>query len=316
MDNVEPQKVPDQLTGLVPEFFFELIARIVPGLVGVLSCVYWSGRDLKDDHFGVLGLLVAAWVVGVALDVGVYRIVYAILPEEVRKNVVPDLRPTTEFIRELPAYDRGILMKQFALLVFLRAMIVMCAVTGLGCWVIWSWSGWLINLLLLPQHYGRCGVAFSILGSLCWWGWVGFSIPGSPRWWGRKKKGKWCGPIRLKRSVRMFLRRVAVICGVIAVLSVVIWLCPGGSSDLPVLYRHYGRYGVVCPILALGFFVAWRAHRVELIEWCEQERQAQAQRKAQAQRVASPAQQHAAPNGGPAAPSANSGATEGPASVS
>jgi hypothetical protein len=276
---MEPEKVPEQLTGLVPDFFFELIARIPPGLVGVLSCVYWSGRDLKADHFGVLGLLVAAWVVGVTLDVGVYRIVYAILPElpeKVRNNVVPDLRPTTEFFRELPVWDRGILFKQFALLVFLRGIMVMCAVTGVGCWVMWLWSGWLCHSPLLPQHYGWCGVVFSILGSLCWWK--------------RKKK-------------------VALVCAVLAVLCVAIWLCPGWSSDLPVLYRHYGRYGVVCPILALGFFVSWRAHREELKEWCTKEREAQAQR------AAPPAQQHAPPNAFPTAPSANSGASEGLSSV-
>jgi len=274
MDNVEPEKVPEQLTGLVPDFFFELIARIVPGLVGVLSCVYWSGRDFKPDHFGVLTLLVAAWVVGVTLDVGVYRIVYAILPEKVRHEVVPDLRPTTEFFRELPVRDRGILFKQFALLVFLRGMMVICAVTGVACWFMGSWSGWLRGLPLMDQA-GWCGFAFSILGSLCCWRW--------------KEKGKWC----------------ALVCAVIALLCVAIWLCPGWSSDFPVLYQHYQGYAVVCPILALGFFVSWRAHRVELIEWCEKERQAQAQR------AASLAQQHAPPNGGPAAPSANSGTVRG-----
>jgi hypothetical protein len=188
---VEPEQLPEQITGFVPDFFFELIARIVPGLVAILTCAYWSGGDFKAaySNAGPLALLlVAAWVVGVTLDVVVYRIVYAVLPKGVRTTVVPDLRPPTEFFRRLPVWDRRILFKQFALLVFLRGMMVLCAVTGVVCVVMWLWSG-----------------------ALCY---------------------------------------------------------------LPVLYQHYRRYGVICSILALLFGVSWRAHRVELIDVCDEEAKA------------------------------------------
>jgi hypothetical protein len=189
---VEPEQLPEQVTGLVPDFFFELIARIVPGLVAILTCAYWSGGDFKAAYSNAgpfALLLVAAWVVGVTLDVVVYRIVYAILPKGVRTKFVPDLRPPMEFIRRLPVWDRRILFKQFALLVFLRGMMVLCAVTGVVCVIMWLWSGAL--------YY------------------------------------------------------------------------------LPVLYQHYGCYGVICSIFALLFWVSWRAHRLELVDWCEVEAKAQ-----------------------------------------
>ena len=57
---------PEKLTGLVPEFYFELFARIIPGLAAIWTSMYWSECDLKTVYSS-LGLsafmLVGAWVV-------------------------------------------------------------------------------------------------------------------------------------------------------------------------------------------------------------------------------------------------------------
>jgi hypothetical protein len=243
--------------------------------VAILTSIYWSGGNFKtvSSSLGLSAfMLVAAWVVGVTLDIGVFMIVPAILPEKVLKEVVPNLAPTVLFIRDLPVWDRGILFKQFALMVFLRGMLVMCAVTGVVCVVMWLWSGWLYDWPFLHEDYGQYGVVCSILACLFWLAWKG-NRRVTPFW------KQFLPPV--------FFRWVMVIYSVTAAVCGVVWLCSGWLSDLPVLYRHYGRYGVVCSILALGFFVSWRAHRDQLRVWCTEATKAQEAKaqKAEAQKA-------------------------------
>jgi hypothetical protein len=167
-ENVEPEK----LSGLVPDFYFELIARIIPGSIVILSFIYWSGRELKEvfSTFGVSALLLmAAWIIGVILDLGLY----AACPKMLAP---PELSSSLETVRALQPWDRRIYFKQYALLIFLRGMAVVCGLTALitvlmrfcsgelsGSPVIQVCSGWFSDLPVLHEHYLRYGLPCTVL---------------------------------------------------------------------------------------------------------------------------------------------------------
>ena len=151
---------PEKLTGLVPEFYFELIARIIPGLGAIWISMCWSGCDFKTVYSS-LGLsafiLVGAWVIGVTLDVGVFRVYRKILGN----RFVPELSSSPVTIRKLPEWVRKSIFKDYAVVIFSRGMFVIWVVTLAICLVMEYWRGllsYLPDLPALDQHHSRYGV--------------------------------------------------------------------------------------------------------------------------------------------------------------
>ena len=58
----------DKLAHVVPEFFFDIIARVVPGAVFLLLCL-WHLAGEKLDFGTTMGVLFAAYVIGICADV-------------------------------------------------------------------------------------------------------------------------------------------------------------------------------------------------------------------------------------------------------
>jgi len=57
----------------IPDFFREFISRIIPGMVFIGIYIFWSGKHLKvvfSDATLSVFVLVAAWIIGVTIDVG------------------------------------------------------------------------------------------------------------------------------------------------------------------------------------------------------------------------------------------------------
>lgn len=159
----EPEK---ELTTIIPDFFFELIGRIAPGFVVIALSLYWtgSGSDFKTV-FSNIGLsafaLAAAWIIGVTLDIGVYCIlamlrdvgVYCIgkrLPFEKWWPPHPEDYGFVrwEYLLDASVWERGIINKTQALLIFFRNMMSVCALTALIC-IIMEYSSTLDSWLLV-----------------------------------------------------------------------------------------------------------------------------------------------------------------------
>jgi hypothetical protein len=64
---------------LIPDFFREFISRIVPGVALIGLFIFWSGRSFKEFFSDVtvsFFILIAAWIIGATLDIGIFSIVY------------------------------------------------------------------------------------------------------------------------------------------------------------------------------------------------------------------------------------------------
>lgn len=144
---------------LIPEFSSELIARIIPGLVAIIILIYSISGDFPMAHstiglevFKSVILLVAAWIVGLTLDVGVFAV--GVFAKErlkwkwLKKAVGEDLPPARalEVTRELDDWERKLLSKHVALRIFFRNMAVVSALTGLTCLVMLFRPGWHFHL--------------------------------------------------------------------------------------------------------------------------------------------------------------------------
>ena len=167
----------EQLTSIVPDFFADLIGRIVPGFVVITLSLYFSGNDLKAA-FSTFGLsvfvLAAAWIIGVTLDVGVYCILKGPCADKLLKlKPFPDDPHNChwDYLCNTNTWERGIINKARALSVFFRNMLFICALTALAC-VIAEFVSCLNSLLpLLYSHRWRyvfLALFFSRVFYLCW----------------------------------------------------------------------------------------------------------------------------------------------------
>ena len=62
---------------LIPDFFRELMSRIIPGLVVVFLFIYWSENKHKlalSETSTFTLFLLPAWIIGITLDLGCYYI--------------------------------------------------------------------------------------------------------------------------------------------------------------------------------------------------------------------------------------------------
>ena len=112
----------DNLWAFIPDFIYDFIGRIIPGLIVISLYLYWTGKGLECFHhtFEIsLFILVAAWVIGVTLDEGVF-----FFWKLFRKSVFPGDDPLPRWESE-PAS----LVKHKGLGIFYRSMAVICGVT-------------------------------------------------------------------------------------------------------------------------------------------------------------------------------------------
>jgi hypothetical protein len=160
-------------TGGVPDFFYELIARIIPGVVVVAISIYWSKGDFKTVYSSVglsVFMLVAAWIIGVTLDIGVFA-GYKLCPEKYRQKITPDLSTYAWILRKLLPFDRKLVTKALALIVFFRIMTIICVFALLICVAMLLFPRWDFFLPALHDHFWRYGLVSVILAlvfGICW----------------------------------------------------------------------------------------------------------------------------------------------------
>jgi hypothetical protein len=164
---------PSQTVG-IPDFFYELIARIIPGAAVVAICIYGANGDFKAVYSSVglsVSVLVAGWVIGVTLDLGVFAGWEWLSPERLRKNIAPDLIEYAWIDRKLLPWDRKLVTKARAQIVFFRSMTAICVFTVLICVAMLYFPRWDFLLPALHDHawsYGTvCFILIWVFGS-CW----------------------------------------------------------------------------------------------------------------------------------------------------
>ena len=112
-------------TQLIPDFFYEFISRIIPGLVVIALSFYWSDSDFKaiSSSLGLsLFVLVAAWIIGTTLDVGVFMVVKWICPGLLKK-IPASHRDIWEYLCKAKSWERESYNKAEALRIFFRNII-------------------------------------------------------------------------------------------------------------------------------------------------------------------------------------------------
>jgi hypothetical protein len=173
---------------LIPDFVKEFIGRIIPGLVTMALYMYWSGSGftvafsttiLSATILAFVFILVAAWIIGVTLDLGVYLIVYnagrKICPKRLEKmgNFTAGLGEWY-YLSKTNSWERGYLIKDAGQVVFLRSMGFICALTAsVSLMSILKFpSGlnfWLPALFNYNWLYFISGLAFCLVFWCCWW---------------------------------------------------------------------------------------------------------------------------------------------------
>ena len=187
----------------IPDFYREFISRIIPGLVVIALYLYWSNTDFKAIFPGESTgatitsssfLFIAAWIIGVTLDVGIFLIAVQILriiqkkfhclkhclkkllesPMDYNEQEGNNEQDEWEYLRAANPWERGIIIKTFAQVIFFRGMFSICALT-----VILSVSSmigrpeklsdWLPVLFRMKCTCLILSLVFSLLFCLCWW---------------------------------------------------------------------------------------------------------------------------------------------------
>jgi hypothetical protein len=188
-------------TGGVPDFFSELIARVIPGVVVVAISIYWYNGDFKkvySDGLWVVALVVA-WIIGVTLDLGVFGI-YMLCLEKLRKivhdiitsawmlrhaeaifcklvtkilqEIVHDFGTSAWMLRDVEPLFRKLVTKMFAVLVFFRSMAVFCGFTVAICVVmpICPWCDFFLPRLgCCPCLYLVVSLVLGLVFGFCWY---------------------------------------------------------------------------------------------------------------------------------------------------
>jgi|SRR5208282_3384198 len=175
----EPELDLSSHAGLIPDFFYELIARIAPGSIAIALSIYWANGDFETVYSsGVLSvfLLVPAWIIGVTLDLSVFSVLRPIFyrhkkpkdleaPKDVKglkgwakvvHYFIPYEDPTLEVIEKWPSLERVLFTKKKAEVIFLRIMCTLCAVIALVCMVMNPFlplGGWLRHHFPSPSSW-------------------------------------------------------------------------------------------------------------------------------------------------------------------
>jgi hypothetical protein len=170
-------------TQIIPDFFYEFIARIIPGLVFIALCLYWSDSDFKAISASVglsLFVLVAAWIIGTTLDLGVFVIVNLICPKCLLEKIPAPHPDTWDHLCKTKSWEREIYKKTEAVCIFYRSMASICALMVFLIFIVTTFSLTLDSVLpALTKHlpallrhpwvYGILGVIFFFVFVSCWW---------------------------------------------------------------------------------------------------------------------------------------------------
>jgi hypothetical protein len=145
----------EKQTWVIPDYFYELIARMIPGSIAIAISMYWSESDFGKVASSV-GLSVfalgVAWVLGATLDVGAFTFfknakrvcmrldVKAFTFSKTAKwfqdkleTFACPVNPKLEVVRGLSDLDRRTITKAMALKILFRNMLVICVLTMLIC---------------------------------------------------------------------------------------------------------------------------------------------------------------------------------------
>jgi len=174
----------------IPEFFFEFIARIVPGLVLLAAAcflfhgdfsvlyAYATAGNTAISSLGTSGfLLVVAWIFGVVLDVGLFTVVKLLPLKKCPppfKNWIPSPEENETFLKTIltmEPWKREAVYKMKSLGIFYRSMGVICALiaiarlsVGLGVWTNNTFRGF----AQLPWWIGWVFTSLAVVFYLCW----------------------------------------------------------------------------------------------------------------------------------------------------
>jgi hypothetical protein len=160
MDPESSIENPIEKAEIIPDFFYELISRIMPGFMAIAILVYASGNHLVEVFSRLelsVFLLMLAWVFGIILDVGFFCTVKFICAD-----FLPRLRGKTlwegiwkpkrnlwKYSRTARPWERGMLNKSEAQMIFFRTMALICFL--------------LYFLCLLCKIFSLCDALFPIL---------------------------------------------------------------------------------------------------------------------------------------------------------
>ena len=92
-DNDDNPTMNEKGAQLIPDFFYEFISRIIPGLIVIALCFFWSGTNFDSKSITTPFLagtsffsLLLGWVIGTTLDVGVFVVANPLKEIFVKKN--------------------------------------------------------------------------------------------------------------------------------------------------------------------------------------------------------------------------------------
>ena len=150
----------NKLSKIVPEFWHDIIARIVPGFL-ILIATYPAAIGESEISFGELGLgLLSAYVIGFTFDI-LSQIVFRLVPRYDRART-----KIYDTIDALPAY-RDLLIKMFAEAVLFRSLCFywLLQLIAAGAKLVWP-SQLPSEITIYPWWLAVLSTA---LFSACWW---------------------------------------------------------------------------------------------------------------------------------------------------
>jgi len=140
-DNDDNPTMNEKGAQLIPDFFYEFISRIIPGLIVIALCFFWSGTNFDSKSITTPFLagtsffsLLLGWVIGTTLDVGVFVVANPLKEIFVKKNhheKKSDILEADywEGLKKMTAWERNYFHKQTALKIFFRNMASICFLT-------------------------------------------------------------------------------------------------------------------------------------------------------------------------------------------
>jgi hypothetical protein len=161
MSNDDDSKDIEKAGGLLPEVFFDLIGRVMPGSIflGLYGSPFIPIPEPEKDLVVVFiaGYLLAAYLFGFAIDVAISFIFEFLGKFEILKHF--DDSPRTKWIRALKPYNRSVAVKMVAEDVLFRSCIAIAGITAIlppnlalkaalpGCPIIYSIVAIILGLI-------------------------------------------------------------------------------------------------------------------------------------------------------------------------
>lgn len=159
----------------IPDFFRELISRIIPGLVVIALCLYWSKGDFKATYSSVaisVFVIMTAWIIGVTLDVPLYVAYQSLIgvkkikENPIAKRIILEPLDDWDVLCKATSWERGAIIKSVALTTFYRNMSAIGALTALLTHP--SFGGIFPALITMFPGLFAYRLWYMILGLFCW----------------------------------------------------------------------------------------------------------------------------------------------------